>query len=80
MKIRNLIRGIMTLLLIGGLSACQTTTTTAKKSEYRTAADTPPWELSRPDGMTSTHQKNMMTARVVQKRLPKEEFGYYDPA
>ena len=62
------IRSIIAALLVGGLSA------------YQTAADTPPWELPRPDGMTSTHEKNMMTARVVQKRLPKGEFGYYDPA
>ena len=33
MTIHNLMRGIMTLLFIGGLSACQTTTTTTKKKE-----------------------------------------------
>ena len=79
MTIRNLMRGIMTLLLIGGLSACQTTTTTAEKSDYQTAANTPPWDLPKPEGMTSTHQDNMMAARVVQKRLPDGGFSYYDP-
>ena len=79
MTIRNLIRSIMTLLLIGGLSACQTTTTTAEKSDYQTAADTPPWDLPKPKGMTDIHQDNIMAARVMQKRLPKGGFGYYDP-
>ena len=80
MVIHNLMRCITTLLLIGSLSACQTTTTTAKKSDYQTAVDTPPWELPKPDGMTTIHQDNAMAARVVQKRLPKDGFGIDDLA
>ena len=80
MTIRNLMRSIMILLLIGGLSACQTTTTTAEKSDYQTAADTPPWDLPKPKGMTDVHQDNIMAARVMQKRLPKGGFSYDDPA
>ena len=68
MVIHNLMYSIAILLFISGLSV------------HQTAADTPPWELSKPKGMTATHQDNAIAARDVQKRLPKGGFGYDDPA
>ena len=67
MAIRNLSRGIAALLLIGGLSACQTTT------------NVPPWDLPKPAGMTKVHQENAVAARAVQERLPEGSFSHYDP-
>ena len=63
MIIRNLICSIVTLLLISGIFA------------HQTVADTPPWELSKPKGMTTVHQDSAMAANAVQKRLPKGGFG-----
>ena len=66
MMTRNMTRGIIATLLIGGLSACQTT------------VDTPPWDLPKPIEMTDEHRNSAIDAREVEKRLPDGSFGY-DP-
>ena len=63
----NLSRGIAALLLMGGLSACQTT------------VDHPPtWNIPKPAEMTDEHRNSAIEARQVQESLPDGRFGF-DP-
>ena len=70
MVIHNLMRGIATLLLISGIIS--------GLFAHQTAADTPPWEMSKPKGMTTVHQDNAIAARAIQNGLPKGGFGIDD--
>ena len=67
MTIYNLIRNIAIFLLIGGLSACQTT------------ADIPPWDLPKPDKITIVHQDMAIAAHAVEERILDESFSHIDP-